>query len=202
MASRIKKDAVGLRDQLSQTITAATALGLGWPIQAPTIASLTAARDNLTTSINDTNAKKAAWQVAGQLKGTRVDVGFPLMVKVDEVLTVLYGAEGAEKNSFGIVPEGSPLEPLHELIEIVFTDGPLPGSLKADWEPIDGAAYEVQWSTTSDFAVITGSAISASASDYIISGLVPGTQYWMHVRPTRGGQTEAWSDPATRVAPV
>jgi len=202
MASRIKKDAVGLRDQLTQAIAGATALGLGWPSQAPSIATMTAARDDIDDSITDTDAKKAAWQVAGQLKGTRVDVGFPIMVKVDEVTTVLYGRDGAEKNSFGIVPEGAPMEPLHKLIEIVFTDGPVPGSLKADWEPIDGASYEVQWASTADFATVLGSATSASASDYIISGLVPGTQYWMRVRPIRGGVTEMWSDPATRIAPV
>lgn len=51
-------------------------------------------------------------------------------------------------------------------------------------------------------AMTTGSATSASASDYVFSGLVPGTQYWSRVRPVRGGQTEQWSDPATRVAPV
>ncbi len=65
-----------------------------------------------------------------------------------------------------------------------------------------GAPDEVQWSTTSDFATITGSATSASASDYVFSGLVPGTQYWSRVRPLRGGVTEQWSDPATRIAPV
>ncbi len=41
-----------------------------------------------------------------------------------------------------------------------------------------------------------------AASDYVISGLAAGTQYWCRVRPVRGGTTEAWSDPATRVAPV
>ncbi len=77
-----------------------------------------------------------------------------------------------------------------------------PGSLKLDWAPIEGASYEVQWSTASNFATITGSATSASASDYVFSGLVPGAQYWSRVRPLRGGVTEQWSDPATRVAPV
>jgi len=74
-------------------------------------------------------------------------------------------------------------------------DRPVPGSLKFDWESIEGAA-------NSTFTPVTGSATSASASDYVISGLVAGTQYWCRVRPVRGGTTEAWSDPATRVAPV
>ncbi len=200
MPDRIRRQATPLRDQLTQAIAGATALGPGWPINAPTILAMGVARDNLSASITDT--KQAAWQVAAQLKGTRVEAGIPIMQKVDEATTLLYGASGAEKNNFGLTPEGAPMPPLHKLIEIVFIDGPVAGSLKADWESIEGASYEIQWSTTSNFAVIIGSAMSASSSDYIISGLVPGTQYWMHVRPVRGPNTEQWSDPATRVAPV
>lgn len=202
MAQRIKRDAAGCLSQLTQAAAAAEALGAAWPAAAPSVAALEAAATNISTSITDTDAKKDAWQVAGQLKDTRVETGVGLMQQVDEFTDALFGPGGAEKNNFGLTPKGAPMEPLHKLIEIEFTDGPNPGSLKADWEPIDGASYEVQWSTTSNFAAILGSATSASASDYIISGLVPGTQYWMHVRPIRGGQTAEWSDPATRVAPV
>ena len=202
MADRIRRDAQGCLDQLTQAAAAIEALGAAWPAAAPTLPQVEAARDNISTSITDTDAKKDAWQVAGQLKGTRVDTGVGYMERIDDATTLLYGPSGAEKNNFGLTPLGAPLPPLHKLIEIVFTDGLVAGSLKADWESIEGASYEVQWSNTSNFATIIGSAISASASDYVISGLVPGTQYWMRVRPVRGGQTAEWSDPATRVAPV
>ncbi|MFN8139055.1 MAG: fibronectin type III domain-containing protein [Fimbriimonadales bacterium] len=49
-------------------------------------------------------------------------------------------------------------------------------------------------------ATVVGSATSASTSDYVISGLTPGTQYWMRVRPVRGSEVAPWSDPATKVA--
>ncbi len=202
--ARISKVAVTLRDQL--TIAAAGAAAqeilLNWPASAPTSAAITAARDAITASITDTDAKKAAWQVAGQGKGVNVDAGFDVMKSVDEATDLLYAPDAAEKANFGLTPKGAPIEPLHKLIEIEVEDGPVAGSLTFDWESIDGAAYEVNWSGTSDFAVVVGSATSASASDYIISGLTPGTQYWMRVRPVRGGATDAWSDPATRVAPV
>lgn len=202
MAQRIKSDPLGVKEQLTQAIAAATALGLGWPSSAPSPAAMTTARDNIGTSITDTDAKLDLWKVAAQLKRSRTTIGRDLMVRVDDVTTGLYTKFGAEKNSFGIPPEGTPDENLHKLIEIAFTDGPNPGSLKADWEHIEGASYEIQWSNTANFAVVTGSATSASASDYIISGLVPGTQYWMRVRPVRGGETAEWSDPATRFAPL
>lgn len=202
MAERIRRQANALRDQLSQAITAATALGLGWPTSAPTVAAMTTARDNLSTSITDTDAKEDAWKVAAQLKATRTTTGITLMRAVDEATDLLYGPSGAEKTNFGLTPKGAAGEPLHKLIEIVVTDGPFPGSLKFDWESIDGAAYEIQWSNVSDFATIVGSATSASTSDYVISGLTAGTQYWMRVRPVRGADVAPWSDPATRVAPL
>lgn len=200
--ARIKRDGPGLRDQLTQAIAGITGAGLSWPPGAPTAAAVTTARDNLATSITDTDTKEDAWKVAGQLKTTRLNAGIDLMKKIDEFTDALYTPSGAEKNNFGLTPKGAPDEPLHKLVEIVITDGPVPGSLKLDWEPIEGASYEVQWSGVSNFATITGSATSASASDYVFSGLVPGTQYWSRVRPIRGGQAEQWSDPATRVAPV
>ena len=202
--ARIGKVAVTLRDQLTIAIVGVTAeeVGLNWPASAPSSAAITTARDAITASITDTDTKKAAWQVAGQTKGTNVDSGFDVMKAVDEATDLLYAPDAAEKANFGLTPKGAPIEPLHKLIEIEVEDGPVAGSLKFDWESIDGAAYEVNWSETSDFAVMVGSETSASSSDYIISGLTPGTQYWMRVRPVRGGDTDLWSDPATRVAPV
>ncbi|MCH8977825.1 MAG: fibronectin type III domain-containing protein [Armatimonadetes bacterium] len=200
--ARISRAAATLRDQLTIAVAGVTAEGLNWPVSAPTLVEVTAARDDLTASISDTDTKKAAWQVAGQTKGTNVTSGYSVMQAVDEATDLLYAPDAAEKANFGLAPKGAPIEPLHKLIEIEVEDGPVAGSLKFDWESIDGAAYEVNWSATSDFAVIVGSATSASSSDYIISGLTPGTQYWMRVRPVRGGDTEAWSDPATRIAPV
>ncbi|MCC6403951.1 MAG: fibronectin type III domain-containing protein [Fimbriimonadaceae bacterium] len=200
--ARIKRDGPGLRDQLTQAIAGITGAGPSWPAGAPTVATVTTARDNLATSITDTDAKEDAWKVAGQLKVTRIAAGADIMVKIDEFTDALYTPSGAEKNNFGLPPKGAPIEPLHKLVTLVLTDGPVPGSLKFDWETIEGAAYEVQWSTVSTFATVVGSATSASASDYVISGLVSGTQYWCRVRPVRGGQSAEWSDPATRVAPV
>lgn len=202
MASRIKKDAAGLRDQLTQAIAGITAAGLTWPSSAPTVAEVTTARDNIDDSITDTDAKKDAWQVAGGLKGTRVDTGYGVMVRVVQGATLLHGPTSPALNNYGVPPEGADIEPLHKLIQIVFRDGPVPGSLFFDFENIEGCSYEVVWSTVSDFATITGSATASGASEYVIGGLTPGTQYWARVRPHRGSQTAEWSDPATRVAPV
>ncbi len=200
--ARITKNPATLRDQLTIALAGATAEALNWPASAPTLLLITAARDDIAASITDTDAKKTAWQVAAQVKSFNVGLGYDVMKAVDEATDLLYAPDAAEKANFGLTPKGAAIEALHKLIAIEVEDGPVAGSLTFDWESIDGAAYEVNWSGTSDFAVVVGSATSASASDYIISGLTPGTQYWMRVRPVRGGATDAWSDPATRVAPV
>jgi len=200
---RIKKTPAELKLQLEMAAAAATALGLTWPMSAPTPAQMTAAANDLGNSITSLAALKADVSIASDLKDVRMGTSDGYMVRVDEVTDFLYTPAGSQKLDFGLTPKGlGTQEPLHKLIVIVLEDGPLPGSLKFDWESIEGATYEVQWSSTSNFSVIVGSAVSASTSDYIISGLVPGTQYWTRVRPLRGGGTEQWSDPATRVAPV
>lgn len=202
MAIRIKVKPTEVRDQLTQCIAGATALGPAWPAAAPTVAAMTTARDALAAAITDSNTKEAAWKTSAGTKRTNSEASRDLILRVDDVTTGLYTETGVEKNNFGIPPEGTPDEPLHKLLELEVTDGPVPGSLRFDFESIEGASYEIQWSAASNFSTLVGSATSASASEYIISGLTPGTQYWMRVRPLRGGQTEAWSDPATRVAPV
>jgi len=202
MAKRITKNALLLKQQLTTAIAGITAAGLAWPENAPTAAAVTAVRDDLDDAIVDTETKESAWKVAAQAKKALIDDGYAMMLSIDEFTDALYTPAGAEKNNFGLPPKGAAIEPLVQLTDITLADGPTPGSLKLDWESIEGASYEVQWSTVSDFATVVGSAASSSASDYVFSGLVPGTQYWARVRPLRGGQAAAWSNPETRVAPL
>lgn len=201
--TRIKTRPEDLRDQLTQAIAGITALGAGWPGEAPTLVAVTAARDDLASAITDSDASEATWKTDAEKKRLRRDAGIPVMKAIDEATDLLYGPNGAQKNNFGLTPrDAGTLEPLHVLLQLSLTNGPAPGSLRFDWESIDGASYEVQWSSTADFSVLTDSAVSASASDYIISGLVPGTQYWARVQPVRGGQTPGWSLAATHLAPI
>ena len=89
----------------------------------------------------------------------------------------------------------------YKLIEIRTLDDPTPNSILFDWESIVGASYEIKWFSNAPMTQLVGSATS-TASEYVISGLTPGQQYWMIVRPVRGSETGPWSDPATRVANV
>lgn len=202
-SNRIKRTPAELQLQLQTAAAGITAAGPSWPLTAPTAAQVTTAAGDLGTSITSLNSIRADLSQASDLKDTRVGTGTTYMQRIDEATDLLYGPQSSQKLDFGLTPRDSgALEPLHKLITIVVTDGPVGGSIKFDWEPIEGASYEVQWASVPTFATLVGSATAASASDYIISGLVPGAQYWMRVRPLRGSDAAEWSDPATRVAPV
>ncbi|MCX7045152.1 MAG: fibronectin type III domain-containing protein [Candidatus Sumerlaeota bacterium] len=43
---------------------------------------------------------------------------------------------------------------------------------------------------------------TATSSEYEITGLTRGQQYWVRVRAVRAGQPGPWSDQATRVANI
>jgi hypothetical protein len=201
MAQRIKTKHTDLLAQVNQAIAGISGVGLGWPVGAPTSASVTAHKTTFDTAITATNTAFNAWKVAIQAENAAALVVTTDMKAIDETTDLLYGPSGAQKNNFGLTPKGAPISPLHKLIKIVVKDGIPAGSILFDWENIEGATYEVQWFSDSAMTQMVGSAVSTS-SEFTIAGLTSGTQYWMRVRPQRGGQTAEWSDPATRVAPV
>ncbi|MBI5707841.1 MAG: hypothetical protein HZC36_12725 [Armatimonadetes bacterium] len=147
-------------------------------------------------------ASEATWKVNNQTRNSGRNEGEPLMNKVSEAVDLLYGVGAAPAAAFGLAPKGADSAAIHKLIEIVLRDGSVPGSLFFDWESVEGASHEVQWSATSNSATVLGSMTTAGVSEFIIGGLTPRTQYGARVRPYRGSQTAEWSDPATRVAPV
>jgi hypothetical protein len=200
-SSRIKTKPEEARDQITTAIAGITGAGLLWPTTAPTGAQCTTAKTDLANAIIDADAKEAAWKTANQVRQAKLAISIGYMKRIDEATDGMYGPGGAEKANFGLTPKGASIPPLHKLTDIRVTDGLIAGSIFFDWENIEGASYEVEWFTDSALTQKIGSAAS-TASEFMISGLTPGTQYWMHVRPHRGGDTAPWSDPATRVAPV
>lgn len=199
---RIKTRPDELRDQLNQAAAGITAAGPSWPASAPNALAVSAAATAINTSLTTIAAQEGTLATARQTRDTQVGTGTTIMKAIDEATDLLYGPSGAQKANFGLTPKGStPVEPLHKLTDIKVFDGIPAHSIRFDWENIDGANYEVAWATDAALTAIVGTAISTQ-SEFTITGLTPGTQYWMHVRPARGGQFGPWSDPATRVAPA
>ncbi len=95
----------------------------------------------------------------------------------------------------------APDQPAPAIPAILVSPGPTPGSLKVDWEGGGRAPYEVQWSPSHDFAQIVGSALSATSSGFIVSGLNPGEPYWVRVRPHDSQRQELWTEAANKAKP-
>jgi len=202
MADRIKRRPDQSRDQLNQAAAAITAAGPAWT-GSVTAAQATAAANNTNTALTNVNNAAAALKVLRQTLKTVTNTGIAIVKQVDEITDAMFGPDGAGKAAYDLPPKGVTTgpAPLHKLIEIRTLDDPTPNSILFDWESIVGASYEIKWFSNATMTQLIGSATS-TASEYVISGLTPGQQYWMIVRPVRGGETGPWSDPATRVANV
>lgn len=201
MATRIKTKHTDLLAQVNTAIAGITAVGLGWPAGAPALLTVSSHKSALDAAITATNNAFNAWKVAIQTENAAALACETDMRGIDTATDLLYGPSGAQKNNFGLTPKGATIAPLHKLVDIKTSDGLVAGSILFDFESIEGASYEVEWFSDSSLTTRVGSATS-TRSEFTITGLTSGTQYWMHVRPHRGGQTAQWSDPATRVAPV
>ena len=203
MADRIKRRPDQLRDQLNQGASGITGAGAAWT-GSPTAAQATTAATNIDSANTIEKNAAATLKIARKNLRTARDAGLAVMKKIDETSDSVYGPAAAEKANFGLLPKGGSgggPEPLHKLIEILTKEGLTSGSIFFDWESIDGASYEIKWYSNGTLTQLVGSATS-TASEYMISGLTPGQQYWMIVRPVRASEQGPWSDPATRVANV
>jgi hypothetical protein len=198
---RISGTANGVRDQITKAVTGVANAGAAWPAEAPTLAEITAVRDDLAAAIADTSQKQAAWKTAAGEKRRHMRTAVEMLKIIDRYTDALYSANSAAKLQFGLDPKGREMPPLEKLDRILLIDGPEPGALRMDWNAIKNAVYEIQWSGSDDFASLAGSGVSTSSA-FVIFGLDAGTQYWVRVRPVRGGQIASWSMPRTRIAPV
>jgi hypothetical protein len=59
----------------------------------------------------------------------------------------------------------------------------------------------VQWFSDAPLTQRVGS-VTVTLSEYEITGLTHGNQYWVRVRAVRANMTGPWSDQATRVANI
>jgi len=176
-----------------------------WPASAPTVADLQTPAGNIVTLDESIQNLEDSLRIARQQRRDEGAELYALMRKVDTATDLIYGDESAQKTRFGCEPRkaaGSPgPPPLKKLTIVRIADGTLPGSIFVDFDAIEGAVYEIEWSTDANFGTITGTK-TATASEGTADGLTMGTQYWIRVRADRAGEFGPWSDPATRVANV
>lgn len=174
-----------------------------WPPTAPTAAENTAAYLDLNTKNQELNNILAAAELKRQeIEASKLSAG-NIWTGNDDATTLLYTKYGAQKSAFGCPPfkQAEPMGAPPQVIIRKIADGPTPKSFRLEWEAVEGAAYEIEWSVDTNFVVREGSQ-TENASEAVIHVLQQGAQYWVRVRAVRAGIRGVWSDPATRVANV
>ena len=126
------------------------------------------------------------------------DEGRQLLIRVDNLLTALYGKGAQQKNRFALKPEDvKPSRPPAPEVPENLTLADAEGGLKATWDRMKLARFEIQWSADETFTTLLGTAIS-SRKKFLISGIEAGTRVYVRVRATRGGRTGDWTEPVWR----
>ena len=113
-----------LRDQMLQ---AATGIGgeANWPPTAPTQADVNTEAGNIHAAIGAVDSLKAQLaQARANLRNLR-DQGVDTMKRIDEVTDGLYGADGPQKNNYGLPPKktGGESVPLDQVVITKTEDG-------------------------------------------------------------------------------
>lgn len=198
---RIPEKPTELRD-LMYHISSGINANPGWPANAPT------ANDYLVLGTTLNNKIIAVQTLESQLATARgelrdeAELAKKAAVKADEASSLQHGADSPKKLDYGIPPKKSATTPvpLDQCLITKITDGRHPASLFVDWDNEEGAAsYEVEWFLDANLTQKIGHT-AVGNSELQITGLTPGTQYWVHVRAIRGAEKGLWSDPATRIA--
>ncbi len=198
---RISRVPRRLRDQIEQA-AAAVAAEANWPATAPSAADVTQTANDLAGLITQYDQLKAQLdELRFELRHKTRDA-FALMKRIDAVTDGLYGGHDTRKNNFALPPRkrrGSP-DMLTQVVIRKITDGVSPHSIFVDWTTDPACrAYELQWFDSPELLEPVG-AVAITNSEYEISSLTPGRQYWVRVRSLSGKRYGQWSDPATRIA--
>ena len=193
-----------VRDVLQQA-SAAIGATANWPYQAPTQGQVNAQAFTITANIQTVANLEGQLKTAKGVLKDSVDQGIEMMKRIDQVTDGMFTPQGVAKSNFGVPPKKTthgPHVPLIKIVVRVVEDGAESASIFLDWEPIDGASsYQVDWYSDAAMTVKVGDT-AVSASEYTITGLTTGKQYWAKVRGVRGEEHGPWSEPATRVAGI
>jgi hypothetical protein len=190
-------------ENFSQSIVAAMTGNPNFPTPTPTLASVTAAIDAYSTTLQTIAARQAALREAFTLKDTaRAALEQQLTFLANYVEIATQGSEaGIESAGMGVRNPPTPVGTPGMVMNLAPTAGDFPGTVDLTWDPTTGASsYEVQcklhedaaqWST---FKIVTASRIE-------VDGLTPGLLYAFQVRAIASAGSGPWSDVAVKRAP-
>jgi len=188
---------------LRQVVTAMTG-NANFTTPVPTLASITAAANDLETKYNDAQAARTTAQQKTDVQDNSdrtADTGITQVAAYVENVTV---GDAVKIQSAGmeVRAAGAPIGALPAPAGMVATAGDNDGELDLDWDSVRGASsYVVQRSADPPTATSWQTVATFTKSKGTISGLTSGTKYWFRVAAVGAAGQGAFSDPATKIAP-
>ena len=199
---RLAFDRIEVYRQIQMAATAIVA-DPSWP-GLPSGAEVQQAADDLKLANENLFKAEQALRAARFEANSARERALDLLRRVDYVTDSLYGPGGVEKGRFGVRPKDQHRNKYVQtpiVKELALSDGPVGGTILANWHRVPRATYEVQWYADPECTSLLGAA-AATRSRYLIENLGAGTQVWVRVRALRSRQYGEWSDVSTRIANV
>jgi hypothetical protein len=190
-------------ETFAQGIIAAMTGNANFPTPTPTLASVTAAIDAYSGTLQTITARQASLREAFSLKDqSRSALEQQLTFLANYVEIASQGDEAKiESAAMSVRSPSVPVGVPSMVMNLAPTAGDFPGTVDLTWDPTTGASsYEVQcklhedaaqWST---FKIVTASRIT-------VDGLTPGLLYAFQVRAVGAAGPGPWSDEAVKRAP-
>jgi hypothetical protein len=193
--SRLAEKPYDLAQQI-RSAAIAVASEPGWT--GPSQAELDAVADEMEAGLDGIRAKALEIQLARTKLEQDAAAGKALLMRVDNLVTALYGRGSSEKIRFGLPPEDLvrnryPVPDAPDGLRL----GDAPGGFSAKWNGTRRATYEVQFFRDPELAQMAGAVVSTKQSA-MVGGLSPGTEVYVRVRAILSGRTSGWSETVRR----
>lgn len=134
--------------------------------------------------------------LAGMLGGLKLDLH-----KLADHVQDKSDGDPNKIHSAGLLCVGDrvPVGPMPQVLNLKISVTDSEGVLRSEWQPVFGAfGYLVETATSPDGPWTQATATSRAR--HTLSGLTPGTKYWVRVRAVGAAGSGPYSDPACRIA--
>lgn len=190
-------------ENFAQGIVAAMTGNANFPTPTPTLASVTAAIDAYSATLQTITARQAALREAFTQKDqSRAALEQTLTYLANYVEIAAQGDEAKiESAAMGVRAPATPIGIPAMVMNLAPSAGDFPGTVDLTWDPTTGAnSYEVQCKLHQDTASWSTYKI-VTASRITVDGLTPGDLYAFQVRAVGAAGPGPWSDEAVKRAP-
>ena len=197
---------LSVRDKINLVRQIATAM-TGNPhftTPQPTLASITAAADELEQAESDVQATRQDGKTKITIRNGKEDTIDRLVSQLAGYVTMVSGGDEAIIQSAGMsirsAPGASTVPSRPEALSA--TAGDHDGTMDLSWDPVvEAASYLIETSVDPPTLTSWKHLGVSTKSTFTVEGLPSGSRTWFHVAAVNANGQSPWSDPATKIVP-